>query len=104
MVSRVKALQQMLVQDSEDSFLNYALALEMIKNNQLKEAISILEKLLHRDENYLAAYYQLGKMQEQLSEKNSAIMVYNKGIEIARKQKNNKTLGELAEALALLEE
>ncbi|MGZ4048904.1 MAG: tetratricopeptide repeat protein [Bacteroidia bacterium] len=94
----------MLKTEPNDSFLNYALALEYAKVNNLKKAVELIEELLVRDENYLGAYYQLGKYYELLEQKQKAISVYNKGIAIAQKQKNNKAQGELNEALWMLED
>lgn len=103
-MSRLLQIQEMLKSDPDDSFLNYALALEYAKINDVKNAIALIENLLTRDENYLGAYYQLGKYHELEGQKEKAISIYNKGVLIAKKQKNNKTLNELNEALWLLED
>ena len=94
----------MLKEEPEDSFLNYALALEYAKSNNIKKAIGLIETLLLRDENYLGAYYQLGKYYEQSALNELAVSAYNRGIVIAKKLKNNKALGELNEALLMLED
>ena len=94
----------MLKSEPADSFLNYALALEYAKINDVRKAIELLEALLARDENYLGAYYQLGKYYEQLDQKNKAVETYQNGASIAQKQKNKKALGELNEALWMLED
>lgn len=103
MNKRLDILKEMLLKEPEDAFLNYALALELAKNDDMQKAVSVLEAVLNKDENYLAAYYQLGKFYEQLSEKEKALHFYKKGIEVAKKQKNFKTLGELNEALNQIE-
>ena len=103
-MSRLIQIQEMLKSEPNDSFLNYALALEYAKADDFKKAIKLIEALLIRDENYLGAYYQLGNYYEQVEEKHNAINTYTKGISIAKQQKNNKTLGELNEALLMLEE
>lgn len=100
---RLLQLQEMLKTEPTDSFLNYALALEYGKEN-VKKAIEIIEELLLRDENYLGAYYQLGKYYEQLQQNEKAVIVYQRGIKIAQQQKNKKTEGELNEALWMLED
>ena len=102
--SRLQQLQEMLKSEPNDSFLNYALALEYANIDKLEKAIEIIEALLKRDKNYLGGYYQLGKIYEQSQQPEKAIETYNKGITIAKEQKNNKTLGELNTALMLLEE
>ncbi len=103
-MSRLLQIEEMLKNESNDSFLNYALALEYAKENNVVKAIELIEALLARDENYLGAYYQLGKYYEAMENPKQAINTYNKGVSIAQKQKNNKALGELNEALWMLED
>lgn len=91
----------MLEKNPNDSFLNYAAALEFKKNGKIDSAIDLLEKLIAHDKNYLAAYYQLGKMYEAISEIEKAKNIFFKGKEIARKQNDLKTLSEIEEALKL---
>lgn len=54
-MQRLAKIQEMLMQEPEDSFLNYALALEYAKTANLKKAIELIENVLKRDENYLGA-------------------------------------------------
>jgi Tfp pilus assembly protein PilF len=103
-MTRLQQLEEMLSKEPNDSFLNYALALEYAKINEVEKAIIIIEAVLSRDENYLGAYYQLGKYYEQTLQPEKAVDVYQKGIEIAQKHKNAKALGELKEALQMLED
>jgi tetratricopeptide (TPR) repeat protein len=103
-MSRLSQIEEMLKTEPNDSFLNYALALEFAKANDVKKAIELIENLLLRDENYLGAYYQLGKYYEQTENFSKAISTYNTGITLAKKVKNNKALGELNEALWMLED
>ena len=101
---RFQQIQEMLKNEPNDSFLNYALALEYAKADEIKKAIELIEALLLRDENYLGAYYQLGKYYEETEQTQNAIATYKKGIAIAQQQKNRKTLSELNEALMILKE
>ena len=94
----------MLSEDPNDSFLNYALALEYGKLNEIHKAVEIIETLLLHDANYLGAYYQLGKYYEALQQNDKAILTYKKGATIAQAQNNKKALGELNEALWMLED
>lgn len=102
--SRLNTLEEMLKTEPNDSFLNYALALEYAKANDVTRAIELIELLLSKDENYLGAYYQLGKYYEQIQDLTKAVSSYTKGIEVAKKIKNNKAVGELNEALWMLED
>jgi Tfp pilus assembly protein PilF len=103
-MSRLQQLQQMLLDEPNDSFLNYALALEYAKEDNPLQAIKIIEEVVQRDENYLGAYYQLGKLYEQQNLSEKAIAIYQKGISIAKAQNNKKAQGELNEALWILED
>jgi Tfp pilus assembly protein PilF len=94
----------MIKNEPNDSFLNYALALEYAKEGDVKKAIDLIEVLLSKDEAYLGAYYQLGKYYEECQESERAIATYRKGIAISEKQKNIKATSELNAALWMLED
>ena len=102
-MSRLEQLSEMLKEDPDDSFLNYALALEYGKAGDLRKAIDTIETMLKVHSTYLGAYYQLGKYYEELKEDEKAASTYKKGIMLAQEQKNLKTLGELRTALDLLD-
>lgn len=102
-LDRIQLLNDMLKKDPEDSFLSYALALEYVKSDQAK-AVELLEKVLKEKPNYLATYYQLGKLYEQSGKTQEAIEVYQKGMTLAQAQNNIKTMGELNEALLMLDD
>jgi Tfp pilus assembly protein PilF len=101
--SRQQLLEGMLENEPDDAFLNYAIALEFVKNNQVEKAIHILEKVISVHPDYLASYYQLGKLYEQNNLSGQAKKIYECGVEVAKKQNNIKTLNELNEAIFLLE-
>lgn len=101
-LSRFQQLEEMLKSEPNDSFLNYALALEHAKRGEIQKAIELTEAILHRDINYLGAYYQLGNYYELTKQPQKAIAIYTKGIEIANQQNNRKTQSELQEALWIL--
>ncbi len=101
---RLDLILDMLEKDSNDTFLIYAAALEYQKEGNQKKAVGHLENLTVRFPDYLAAYYTLGKIYENTGEFDKAITTYKKGKEVAKKQKDEKTIGELTEALMLLDE
>ena len=102
MRSRIEQLQGFLKDDINDSFLKYALALEYVRLKENDTARDCFLKLIKDDENYIASYYQLGKLYESLNEVVKAMGIYKNGIEIAKKIENKKTLLELKEAYNML--
>ena len=101
---RLEMITEMLVKNPDDTFLNYAAALEHKKRNKLKKAISIFKKIVNQDPDYLATYYQLGKLLEEVDKTEEAVEVYKRGRELAKKTKDVKAMGELSEALMILDE
>lgn len=104
MSTRLQQLQQLLLQEPNDEFLQYAIAMEYVSAKQIQKAIERLEKILGNNKNYLAAYYQLGKCYEAQNKTTEAKNIYEQGIGIAHAQNKTKTLNELREALFLLED
>jgi tetratricopeptide (TPR) repeat protein len=104
MPSRLEQLQQMLLQEPNDEFLQYAMAMEYMSAGEIAKAIDHLDKILANNKNYLAAYYQLGKCLEAQNKISEAKIIYEKGALIAKEQNNVKTLNELKEAIFLLED
>lgn len=102
--ARLQHILQMLKDDPNDSFLNYALAIEYANAGDVAKAIQLIETLLQKDSDYLGAYYQLGKYYEQTNQINKALKTYKKGAVIAQQQKNRKTLGELNQAIFHIED
>lgn len=102
--ARLQHILQMLKDDPNDSFLNYALAIEYANVGDVAKAIELIEALLEKDSNYLGAYYQLGKYYEEINQLNKALETYKKGAVIAQQQKNRKTLGELNQAIFQIED
>lgn len=104
MPSRLEQLQQMLLQEPNDEFLQYAIAMEYFSDGDTQKAVDGLQKILAQNKNYLAAYYQLGKCYEGQDKIAEAKKIYEQGVVIAKEQNQMKTLNELKEAIFLLED
>ena len=88
--------------DPSDTFSRYALALEHAKIGETSKAIEYLKQLRIIDSEYLALYYQLGKLLQQIGFLDEAIEVFKSGILVAQKQQNRHTESELKGALLQL--
>lgn len=97
-------LIDMLKNEPNDLFLNYALGIEYVAELSLQDAELQFKKTLALDENYIAAYYQLGKLFESQLKNADALQYFKLGLQIAKKQKNNKAINEFGEAVFMLED
>ena len=98
-MSRIKQLEDFLQKEPEDSFLNYALAIEYIGINEKAKAKEIFEKLMEVDPEYTATYYHLGKMFQEEKNIERAEEIYQEGIRLTRMRKEQHKLAELQTAL-----
>lgn len=100
---RLEMIKKMLEQNPSDAFLKYAAALEYKKFNNREQAIVLLKELSREHPDYLATYYQLGKILEESGNIPEAISFYKNGKLIALKQNDRKALSEINEALVMLD-
>lgn len=103
-LSRKEQILNMLEGEPNDVFLNYALAMEFVSAHELKEADEQLKKVLSIKTDYLPCFYQLGQLNEKLGNNDIALTYYKQGVDLAKSQNNNKALGELNEAIWMLED
>jgi Tfp pilus assembly protein PilF len=99
----IKQLARNIKADPDDTFSKFALALEFIKQENLKKARILFEDIYENDPDYVGLYYHLGKLYERLGRQQKARKIFQEGIKIASKQKEPRTEKELKEALAQLE-
>ncbi len=99
--NRLLKLQEMLSEMPDDIFLNYALAMEYKGQNQAQQTIQQLEKVLLLDENHVASLYQMGALMSENNENEKAVLFLEKGLNLARQNKDLKTANEFK---ALLDE
>ena len=92
---RLDKLLEFYKNEPNDEFLQYALATEYLRLNDIEQALFYYEKLVNEHPNYVGTYYHLGKLYENLNRKPDAITVYEKGINIARAARDNHALSEL---------
>jgi len=59
---RLHQLREMLAQEPGDTFLRYAIALELKRRGEMVAAIEDLEQLLRDEPDHVASYYQLALM------------------------------------------
>jgi Tfp pilus assembly protein PilF len=102
--SRLESLKQLLVEDPNDSFTRYAIALEYNSIGEPETAMNFLKEVIDRDATYLPAYHQLGQICARLNRTEEAKQVYRKGIELAQATGDIHAKEEMTEELEELED
>jgi Tfp pilus assembly protein PilF len=100
--NRFEMLKQMLVDDPQNTFARYGLAMEYVTAGELETAVSEFKQLLSVDDKYVAAYYHAGQALEKLSRVDDARVIYLEGIEACNRKGDAHTRSEIETALSLL--
>lgn len=97
-------LLKLLENEPDDVFLNYALGIEYVAELNLPDGEACFKKVLSLNENYIPAFYQLGKLFESQLKNEEALDWFKRGLEKAKAQKDNKAINEFGEAIFMLED
>jgi Tfp pilus assembly protein PilF len=97
-MNKINRINEMLLENPTDSFLQHALALEYIKLNKDEIAKKLFETILEREPGYVGSYYHLAKLLERLNDNEGAIKVYEKGMAESKRLGDNHAFGELRSA------
>jgi tetratricopeptide (TPR) repeat protein len=95
---RIKTLEQWIKEDPADPFNKYGLAIELLQTERERATI-LFDELLMQHADYLPTYYIAASFFSHQGNPDRAIKILETGIDLARKQNNEKTLRELRSAL-----
>jgi len=94
-MSRIKELEALLEESPDDPFIIYALAREFEKQSSAMQAMLMYEYLVNSHPTYIATYYHYAKVLHELGNRNQAIALLNKGIEMGTQEKEMHAVGEM---------
>jgi Flp pilus assembly protein TadD len=100
---RMEKLQQMLAKSPGDTFLLYAIAMELKKRGQTADAIEMFDKVILHDWGYCYAYHQKGLALESTGDVAGARHAYTAGIDAAKRKGDQHAAEEIAAALSMIE-
>ena len=83
MQNRIEVFKQMLETDPENTMVMFGLAKEYEKLNQHAEVINLLETYLAKTDDEGNAYGMLAKAYDANGEREKAMEIYRKGIEVS---------------------
>ncbi len=101
--NRIQQLLALLQEDPDDAFLNYALGLEYLAENNLHQAQQFFEKSLSLNPHYIPAYYQLGILFYNLNQSEKSLHYLKKGLRIAKQKQQLKDITEFQSTITNIE-
>ena len=92
-------LEQFVEKHSQDAFGRYGLAMECLKENDLAAAEAHFRQLVNQHPEYVATYYQYGRMLAAANRIPEARAIFSAGIDRARQAGETHAREELQAAL-----
>ena len=96
-MTRLETLLQFYIDDPDDPFNVYGVALEYLKTD-LSKSREFFMILLEKHSDYLPAYYHAAKLFVSLNEREQALQTFQKGITLAKRTGDSKAARELQSA------
>jgi hypothetical protein len=94
-MNRREKLEALLEGSPEDSFLHYALAMQLASEGEEEQARLRLQSLVERDPQYVPAYFQWGQLLARTGDRSQTESVLSRGIEAARRGGDDHAEGEM---------
>lgn len=101
---RLAHLRQLLEVDPNDPFLHYAIGIEHLNSQDFEEASRVFQNIVEAFPDYVATYYQYAIAKVNLGDLDGAVAIIEKGIPVAQKAGERKTVNELNMLLEDLED
>ena len=99
----ISKLALQIKKDPSDSFSKFALALELLKEDETGKALALFLNIKNNDPEYVGVYYHLAALYVELEDPEKAIQVYKEGIVMAEHLQDQHAKSELQGALLNLE-
>jgi len=93
--TRRHQIEEMLVDNPDDAFLHYCLAMEFVSAKDDEGAVRAFQKLFAVDSAYIPAYLQAGQALSRLERVDEARRIFLRGIDAARQKGDVHALGEM---------
>ena len=94
-MKRLEQLMQFYKGNPDDPFVRYCIALEKVKSKDYDEALTWFTQLTETHPSYVATYYHMGKLLEEMKKSEDAKEIYAAGMKIAQKMEDHHAYSEL---------
>ena len=102
-MSRREQLEAMLADTPDDTFLRYALAMELENEDENERSLELHQGLMNEDPPYVPSFFMSGQQLANLNRIDEAKQMLEKGIEQANLQNNLHAAGEMRQFLDSLD-
>ncbi len=102
-MNRLDKIRNMLADDPDDVFLNYALALELDKDGQHDESLQLFDQLTSRQPPYVPAFFMAAQMLNRLDRCGEAEQLLKRGVQAATAQGDDHAATEMTEFLEMID-
>jgi tetratricopeptide (TPR) repeat protein len=102
LMSRREQLEAMLVDSPDDTFLQYALAMELDSEGEHERSLELHASLIANDPPYVPSYFMSGQLLSRLDRIEEARQMLLQGIEEARQQGDAHAAAEMNEFLGMM--
>ena len=103
-MSRRQQIEEMLLEDPQDEFLRYSLAMELAKDGEVEKSLDLFKQLYSGSPPHVPAFFMAAQQLTKQGEINEARTILRNGIDAAREQGNTHAAGEMSEFLSNLGE
>ncbi|MCY4780101.1 tetratricopeptide repeat protein [Sphingobacterium sp. UT-1RO-CII-1] len=101
MTARLSELLNFLSESPNDPFLKYAITMEYQKMGEDEKVREGFEELVKLHADYVGTYYHYAKFLDMKGQREEALAMYQKGMDVAQRVKNRHAYGELLAAYNL---
>ena len=95
-------IEQMLVHEPDDPFLNFSLAMELVKEGTTDLALERFDRVMTLDATYSAAHYHKGNTLIGLGRLDEARATLERGLEVTEQAGDDHAHREMQELLATI--
>jgi len=99
-MSRRDKIEQLLLKEPEDVFLNFSFAMELAREGESEAALERFDRVIALDPNYSAAFYHKGNTLISFGRTQEARETLSAGCEAAQRAGDEHAHREMAELLA----
>jgi predicted Zn-dependent protease len=93
--TRKQQIEEMLVDDPNDPFLRYGLAMEYVSGGDDAAAVQCLQELIAVAPDYVPGYQQLGQTLARMGRSDEARQAWTQGVQAAQKTGNQHASEEM---------